>query len=159
MQRVVFLVLLFAILLKAQNTGTRIERVPDGTVEKGFYLNDALDISFQIQDGWMATLVPAGSVQFAPERPVHDTVNRCSRAVFVMQPINATNNPFGPKATYFIFDSGCFPGALFPRSTSDRKAVTAFGERAVHALAGTPYISQNGGRRGLRCRKTRVCIA
>ena len=102
MQRVVFLVLLFAILLKAQNTGTRIERVPDGTVEKGFYLNDALDISFQIQDGWMATLVPAGSVQFAPERPVDDTVNRCSRAVFVMQPINATNNPFGPKATYFI---------------------------------------------------------
>jgi len=122
----------------------RIAQVPNGTVAQSIYSNDALEVSFQIRNGWTATLISAGAVQFAPERAAADPVNRCSRALFSSELIDSANKPFGPKVTYFVFDPECFPGAPFPRSTEHRAAVTKFAQRVVHALANTPYIPPGG---------------
>lgn len=133
-------------LPNAQGTpaNARIAQVPEGTITQNVYLNDALDVSFWPKGDWTATLIPAGTVVFAPERSADDPVNRCSKALFFSEPIHATNNPFGPKATFFVFDPECFPGAPFPRSSKNRTAVTKFGSRAVAALALTPYIPAGG---------------
>jgi len=129
---------------QSTSSDARIAKVPDGTIAQNTYLNDALEISFRIQDGWTAALIPASSAQFAPERSVDDPVNRCSRALFSSEPIHTPSKPFGPKVTYFVFNPECFPGAPFPRSTKDRAAVAAFARRVVHAFAHTPYIPPGG---------------
>jgi hypothetical protein len=144
----VLAVLMLSLLALPDPQGTssnaRIAQVPEGTIAQSIYRNDAFDVSFQIRDGWTATLIPAGSVQFAPERTADDPVNQCSRALFSSQPSHPASKPFGPKATYFAFDPECFPGAPFPRSTKDRAAVTKFARRVVHAFAHTPYIPPGG---------------
>lgn len=140
-------VLILSLLSLADPQGTssaRIAQVPTGTIAQSIYRNGALDVSLKIRDGWTATLIPAGSVQFAPERSADDPVNQCSRALFSSEPIHPASEPFGPKATFFAFDPECFPGAPFPRSTKDRAAVKKFAQRVVHALALTPYIPPGG---------------
>lgn len=141
-----FLLLSLLLLPNPQHPSStaRIAQVPEGTIAQSVYRNDALDVSFEIRDGWTATLIPAGSVQFAPNLSADDPVNQCSRALFSSQPSHPGTNEFGPKATYFVFDSECFPGAPFPRSTKDRGAVTKFAGRVVHAFAHTPYIPPEG---------------
>jgi hypothetical protein len=129
---------------QSTSSNAHIARVPNGAVAQGIYSNDALEVSFQIRDGWTATLIPAGALQFAPERAAADSANRCSRALFSSELIDSANKPFGPKVTYFVFDPECFPGAPFPRSTKDRAAVAKFVQRVVHALANTPYIPPGG---------------
>lgn len=126
------------------SSNARIAQVPEGMITQNIYLNSALDVAFRPKDGWTATLIPAGSVKFAPERSADDPVNRCSKALFSSEPIHATSNAFGPKAIFFVFDPECFPGAPFPRSSKNRAAVTKFGRRAVAALALTPYIPPGG---------------
>jgi hypothetical protein len=147
MQHVLAFLLLSPLLLSdPQRTPStsRIAQLPEGTIAQSIYRNEAFDVSFQIKDGWTATLIPAGSVQFAPERPADDPVNQCSRALFSSQPNHSATKAFGPKATYFVFDPECFPGAPFPRSAKDRGAVTKFAGRVVHAFADTPYIPPGG---------------
>jgi hypothetical protein len=141
-----YLILSLLALSDPQRTSSnaRIAQVPNGTVAQSTYSNDALEVSFQIRNGWTATLIPAGAVQFAPERAAADPVNRCSRALFSSKLIDSANKPFEPKVTYFVFDPECFPGAPFPRSTEDRAAVTKFAQRVVHGLANTPYIPPGG---------------
>lgn len=141
-----FLMMSLLTLQNAQGTPpkTRIAQVPEGAIAQNVYLNDALDVSFQINDDWSATLIPTASVEFAPELPSDDPVNRCSKALFSSEPIRATNDPFGPKVTFFVFDPDCFPGPPFPPSTKDRAAVTKFARRVVNALAHTPYIPPGG---------------
>src|SRR5690348_580004 len=114
---------------QATSSNARIAQVPQGTIAQRIYRNGALDVSLRIQDGWTATLIPAGSVQFAPERSADDPVNQCSRALFSSEPIHPASEPFGPKLTFFVFDPECFPGAPFPRSTKDRAAVKKFAQR------------------------------
>jgi hypothetical protein len=132
--------------LSAQLTppDARIAQVSDGRVDQKTYFNDAFEISFRIRDGWTIALTPAGTAQFAAERSAEDPVNRCSRALFSSEPIHSASRPFGPKVTYFVFDPECFPGPPFPESVKNRKAVTAFARRVVHALAFTPYIPPSG---------------
>lgn len=146
--RSVLAVLTFSLLtlqdLPRTPSNTRIAQVPDGTIAQKTYLNDALDISFRIRDGWTITLIPAGTVLFAPEQSATDPVNTCSRALFSSEPIRAAKKEYGPQAIYFVFDPACFPGAPLPRSTKDRPAVATFARRVVRALAHTPYISPNG---------------
>lgn len=129
---------------KSNSSDVRIAQVPDGTIAQNIYRNDALEISFRVQDGWTGSLIPDGSAPFAPERSFDDPVNRCSKALFSSEPIHTANKPFGPKMTYFVFDPECFPGPPFPRSAKDRAAVGAFAHRVVHALALTPYIPPGG---------------
>ena len=64
-----FLMMSLLTLQNAQGTPpkTRIARVPEGAIAQNVYLNDALDVSFQINDDWSATLIPTASVEFAPE--------------------------------------------------------------------------------------------
>src|SRR5579862_7553394 len=133
-----------ALSLQAYESDARIAQVSDGRVDQKTYLNDAFEISFRIRDGWTIALTPAGTAQFAPDRSAEDPVNKCSRALFTSEPTTSAGRPFGPKVTYFVFDPECFPGAPFPKSTKDRKAVTAFAGRVVHALALTPYIPPSG---------------
>ena len=126
---------------QSTSSNAHIAQVPNGAVAQSIYSNDALEVSFQIRNGWTATLIPAGALQFAPERAAADAVNRCSRALFSSELIDSANKPFGPKVTYFVFDPECFPGAPFPRSTKDR---AKFVQRVIHAFANTPYIPPGG---------------
>ena len=123
---------------------TRIGQVMDGRVEQQTYFNEAFEDSFRIRDGWTISLVPAGTTLFAPDRSANDPVNSCSRALFSSEPTSLASRPFGPKVTYFAFDPECFPGAPFPKSGTNRKAVTAFAQRVVAALKLTPYIPPGG---------------
>lgn len=127
-----------------QSSDPRIATVPDGTITQKIYRNAAFEVSFEIRAGWSATLIPAGSVLFAPERSVADPVNKCSRALFSSVPMRASREPFGPKMTYFIFDPQCFPGESFPHSSKDRAAVAKFAHRVVQAFKYTPYIPPGG---------------
>ena len=140
----VLAVLTLSLLAQLTPPDARIAQVSDGRVDQNTYFNDAFEISFRIRDGWTIALTPAGTAQFAPERPAEDPVNRCSRALFSSEPTHSASRPFGPKVTYFVFDPECFPGPPFPKSGKNRKAVAAFAHRVVHALAFTPYIPPSG---------------
>ncbi|HTZ84991.1 MAG TPA: hypothetical protein VMB66_17445 [Candidatus Acidoferrales bacterium] len=147
MQHVLRFLALSLVLLpspKRDSPNLRIAQVPDGAIARGIYRNDALNVSFQIGDGWAAVLIPARSLQFAPQLPADNPVNQCSRALFSSEPSHSATKAFGPKATVFIFVPECFPGAPFPRSAKDRAAVRKFAERVAHSFARTPYIGESG---------------
>ncbi len=66
-----YLILSLLALSDPQRTSSnaRIAQVPNGTVAQSIYSNDALEVSFQIRNGWTATLIPAGLCSLHQDAP------------------------------------------------------------------------------------------
>jgi hypothetical protein len=123
--------------------GSKISQLPDGIMSGRVYSNNALELRYEIPNGWIATADPNGPVTL-DNRGSDGPVNQCSKVLLSLHAPEQAKGQFNSTVTLLAIDPGCFPGAKFPKSLKDKKKIREFAHQIVNAFSHTSYISRNG---------------
>jgi hypothetical protein len=123
--------------------GSKISQLPDGIMSGRVYSNNALELRYEIPNGWIATADPNGPVTLDNRGP-DGPVNQCSKVLLSLHAPEQAKGQFNSTVTLLAIDPGCFPGAKFPKSLKDKKKIHEFARKIVNFFAHTAYISSNG---------------
>jgi hypothetical protein len=100
-------------------------------------------LSYEFPKGWTPIV---DSKHFPPvdSRKPDGIANQCSKVLVWIQAPGKVEGRFSSIATLLAIDPGCFPGAVFPKSLSDKGKINKFADKIIKPYANTPFFSPYG---------------